>query len=125
MATQKVPLARAQNTKPRTPYNKPNPADPVEDGTDDGGIDRHDLPDAKQPTGATPIDPADSPPDPPKAPLFRKPQVYPDLGGTREVHYASPLAATLFARFDPNNSEEQPAEHAVFIDTRLQQRGYI
>lgn len=63
--------------------------------------------------------------DTPKPPIYDTVQrVYQSDAG-REAHYATPLAATLFARFNPSDPREQPAEHYTFVDLRLKQRGYI
>lgn len=68
---------------------------------------------------------AHQPEETPKPPIYKEPQRMVIHRGNREATYASPLAATLFARFDPNDTREQPAEHAIFIDGRLRERGYI
>jgi len=61
----------------------------------------------------------------PALPIYEKYVPYSTPYDHRETVHASPLAATLFARFDPNRTGVQPAEFAVFIDPRLRDRGHI
>ena len=61
-----------------------------------------------------------------RPPIYKEPQRLNNFAfGPDQPRLATPLAATLLARFDPNDPREQPAEHAVFIDSRLRKRGYI
>lgn len=60
----------------------------------------------------------------PKPPRYTEPVTH-DLPGAREKVAYSAIAATLFARFDPNDPREQPAEHIEFIDRRLSKHGFI
>jgi len=69
--------------------------------------------------------PASEPEAVEKPPIYDKPVRLNGHNSPREARYATPLAATLFARFDPNDPREQPAEHAIFVDRRLRTRGYI
>lgn len=62
--------------------------------------------------------------EPAKPRIYDQPQRM-DSYSARQTLYASPLAATLYARFNPDDPREQPFEHAIFIDPRLSKRGFI
>ena len=57
-------------------------------------------------------------------PMFDKPIPIATTAGGK-AHYASPLAATLLARFDPSERRIQPAEDWVFHDRAFAKRGRI
>lgn len=82
-------------------------------------------PEAEQHTDTTPAVETPEPQDPPRPPIFSKHVSFNNAYNGRETHYATPLAATLFARFDENYSGVQPCEFAVFVDSRLKRNGYI
>jgi len=82
-------------------------------------------PEAEQHGDTAAVAEASKPEDPPKPPIFQKHVSFNNTYNARETHYASPLAATLFARFDENYPGVQPSEFAVFVDSRLKRNGYI
>lgn len=84
-----------------------------------------DEPKVEQHTDTSKPPEENKPQDPPRPPIFDRHVKMGNTHSPRETHYYTPLAATIFARFDENDPREQPAEHAVFIDTRLSQRGFI
>lgn len=117
-------MAGKEVTEPRKPATKRNAGTTININTSRPSGDRPPKDEAQQqPNPPTPT-PEASPPEPPKPPLFTEPQRLQSYS-PREARVASPLAATLLARFNPNDPREQPAEHAVFIDSRLRERGYI
>lgn len=96
-----------------------NTADPSDQRRDQSKDQQHaDTVDAAPPSVPTE-------PEKPKLPRHDQPVALPRPDGARETHYLTPLAATCAARFDPNNYDEQPIEHAVFSDARFNQRGCI
>lgn len=77
----------------------------------------------KQPEDTASTGTPDSITELPPRPIHTKP-VHFTLGqGTRAT--ATPIAATLFARFKPNFLNEQPAEHYTYTDKQYKRRGYI
>lgn len=125
MSTRKTPMAGEEKpqTGPRHPTR--NAGTTINIHTSDTRKRRQPETEVEQPKDTAKPDTQVQPDDPPKPPIYDKPQRFPLNNGPRENLIATPLAATLFARFDPNDPREQPAEHAIFIDHRLQQRGYI
>lgn len=125
MSTRKTPLAGPQEPQTRTRNPARNAGTTINIHTSNPGKRRQPETETEQPENTAKPNPAPQPDPTPKPPIYDKPQRFPHNNGPRENLYATPLAATLFARFDPDDPNEQPAEHAIFIDHRLRQRGYI
>lgn len=123
MPEEKTPVAGQEKpqTGPRT--TKRTAGTTININTMDTGKPRQPEPKTEQHTDTAPAPAAPGPEEAPKPPVFTKPITYSHTN--REAVYASPLAATLFARFDPNYTGVQPCEFAVFEDIRLKQRGFI
>lgn len=117
-------MASKEESQPGKPAIKRNAGTTININTDNSKRDGPPEAEIKQQPSSPASIEETGPQDPPKAPLFREPQRLQSYS-PREARYASPLAATLFARFNPNDPTEQPAEHAVFIDPRLSKRGFI
>lgn len=123
MARAKEPKARAGNTEHADDANH----EPLAPGDSERG---HDEGRTKQRANSEPAPETGSTETTPAPPIYDRPQQLGDRFGpgihpSREDSYASPLAATLFARFDPNNTDIQPSEHHIFVDDRMRQRGFI
>lgn len=125
MSTRKTTLAGEKEPQTGTRNPSRNAGTTINIHTTNPGKRRQPETETKQPNDTAKPDPTAKPDEPAKPPIYDKPQRFPLHNGPRENLVATPLAATLFARFDPNDPTEQPAEHAIFIDHRLRQRGYI
>lgn len=123
MSEKKTPMASEEKSQTGTRTTKRTAGTTININTMGSRQPRDPEPKTKQHTDPIAADAAPGAEDPPKPPLYDKPQML--FRGDRETHYASPLAATLFARFDENYTGVQPSEFAVFNDTRLRDRGYI
>ena len=123
MEQRQTPLARPQNAETRPssvtnvylgaqPHNEPNPSDGRQHGNE---VEPKQNPGANPPpNGAEDV----------HRPIYSKSVPYARAAGGK-AHYATPLASTLFARFDPRERRVQPAEHYVFQDRDFTKRGRI
>lgn len=123
MSTEKTTMAGQEKPKAGPRPTKRNAGTTININTVDNNEPRHTPPKTQQHTDTAPAPQTSEPQTTPKPPIYDTPQVI--FHGHREAHYATPLAATLFARFDENYTGVQPCEFAVFEDLRLKQRGYI
>ena len=94
------------------PDNKPDPSD---------GRHNDSQVEPQQNTGPDPK--ADGIKDIPR-PIFQEPRLV-EYNGNGKGHYASPLAASIFARFDPRERRIQPAEFWQFHDRDFAKRKRI
>lgn len=60
-----------------------------------------------------------------RPPIYDKHQRFAGPNGSGKGNYATPLAATLFTRFDPKHNGEQPAEHYSYIDKQYLKHGRL
>lgn len=64
-----------------------------------------------------------SPPPIQKPPIFKQARIF--TGGDGRTYRADPLAATVFARFNPQNYNVQPAEVVTYQDANYKRHGRI
>lgn len=62
-------------------------------------------------------------PEIPSKPIHRRTQVFHNESGNKLA--ATPVAATLFARFNPRFNNPQPAEYYTYTDNVYKRRGHI
>jgi len=124
MSTEKTSVAGQEKSGTRTRVAKRTAGTVINIDTVGNNDVGRPQPEAEQHNDPAPA-PAPSEPEAPALPIYDKYVPYTTPYDHRETVHASPLAATLFARFDPERTGVQPAEFAVFIDPRLRDRGHI
>lgn len=129
MSTPKSPLENKENTQSRPARTKRDAGTTININTSRTNGSRQSQDETEQYKNSTTLNTSSSNEETQNE-IGPEPIVYSETQfvksySPREARIASPLAATLFARFDPNDPREQPAEHAIFIDSRLAERGYI
>lgn len=125
MQKKQTPLESPQKpqTRTRNPVRTPRTTININTSNNDDSGQPETQP--EQPTHTPEPTPPTQPETPSKPLIYAEPQRLQFPNGDRENLYATPLAATLLARFNPDDPREQPFEHAIFIDHRLKQRGFI
>lgn len=125
MSEAKTPVAGKKEPQTGTRTVKRDAGTTININTVGDSKRRRAKPEVEQHDDTTAVDETPKPEDPPKPPIFSKHVTFNNAYNGRETHYATPLAATLFARFDENYPGVQPSEFAVFVDSRLKRHGYI
>lgn len=124
MSTEKTGVAGQEKSGARTRVAKRTAGTVINIDTVGNNDVGRSQPEAEQHADPAPTTQA-SEPETPALPIFEQYMPFRTPYDHRETVHASPLAATLFARFDANYPGVQPAEFAVFIDPRLRDRGHI
>lgn len=118
MARQKVPQSgNNDNTGITLNINAARPAEHLDERPAESEV--RSVPRAPEPAqteGSTEV-------QRPKAPLYTRDIAFIDDTGARFI--AAPLAATVFGRFNPRWTGEQPAEHWQYEDHGVKRRGFI
>lgn len=88
------------------------------------GDGRHDKAEAEQPIPAATPDTTDEP-EVIRPPIYEHAQRLRGIGSDYQRTFATPLASTLFGRFDPQHTGVQPAEHYNYIDKQYIKYGRL
>lgn len=110
-----TPVESKKNAEPRDTDNRGVTINVNAGSTDDTGKRRLAKPKTEQPKDTTTTT-EDTQLEEAKPPLYDKHQRLTSVNGDRTNRFATPLASTLFSRFDPDHTGVQPAEHYTYVD---------
>jgi len=125
MQKDKTPVAGTEKPQTGTRRNNGVTINVNSPNTDTTGNGRDNPPQAQQPNNPANPPQADGTEELPKPVIYAEPQVFRDNQGHSNKRYATPLAATVFERFDPNYRGEQPAENYHYVDRDILTRGHL
>ena len=119
-----TPVESTKESKPRDPDHRGVTINVNAGPTDDTGKRRLAKPKAEQPVNPETPTP-DTQPEEARPPIYEQHQRLATTDNDRAQRYATPLAATLFTRFDPNHTGVQPAEFYEYVDREYIRHGRL